>query len=809
MSEFANDPESGIFAFDERLSLLSELISSIDRPGDYCVDGRFYTPMPRIRVGGGGHLAFPLQLTHLLDLIALGERAPYGRGEQTILDRSVRDCWQVSPERVRLGGPSWNKTFDHILSRAAEGLGYPRDTVQAELYKLLVYETGGFFAPHRDTEKVDGMVATLVVALPVEGKGGELIIRHHDRETVVDMCSDDPSELVFAAFYADCEHETRPVTEGHRACLVYNLVVSPGCRVAKSVPDYSDHADRIAEEISARFGASDAPEKLIWLLDHDYSAAGLSFDSLKNVDAAVGRALIEAAGRADCALHAAVVHVDEIASADYHEYGYVREVPDIDESEYELGPIISRRCELDDWMHPELGSVEFGQLEVNPSELMPPERIMAWEPDESRLTEASGNVGAEVERLYRKAAFVLWPGKDGARVLAQAGTKALSILLEHAADGDGTSEGTNLPLDVIATNVADSWPIPGVYMHRSARDEWEQESAEMLSRLRAIGNLEATTLFFDRVVIPHYGPGLNVELVEAASELAEVDMPNRIRTLIAEHGFEQPEGIVDLAFDLSAGTGERHEAFPQDVLKDLVRRICLAVPGMMAARESSEELRSWEMPRQQRVNPLGVCTLRRIFQLAWRFGLDGSLTVVVDAVIDAPEVVPPDRILPPLLSDLDISNPDHVATSPAFMRLWRHAAKVLLARSGTPPPEPVDWVISVEGLSCGCDCCTDLVRFCADPVAKTHWIPVRTDLRKHLRSRIERVQADLKCRTERRGSPYTLVCTKTRDSHNRRRRQYAEDISEMQRLLSLSERLPEASEVASDLLAAVERRRDL
>ena len=28
----------------------------------------------------------------------------------------------------------------------------------------------GFFAPHRDTEKVDGMVATLVVALPVAGR---------------------------------------------------------------------------------------------------------------------------------------------------------------------------------------------------------------------------------------------------------------------------------------------------------------------------------------------------------------------------------------------------------------------------------------------------------------------------------------------------------------------------------------------------------------------------------------------------------------------------------------------------------------
>ena len=807
MSEYSDDLENGFFAFDSRLSRLSDLISSVDRPGDYCAHGRFFTPMPRLRVGRIGPLAFPLQLTQLQELIALGERAPYGRGQETILDRSVRDCWQISPDRVRLEGASWDEAFDHILNHAAEGLGYARDAVQAELYKLLVYETGGFFAPHRDTEKADGMIATLVIALPVAGKGGELIIRHHDRETAVHMRSEDPSELVYAAFYCDCEHEIRPVTEGHRVCLVYNLVVSPGGRVAASVPDYTDHADRIAEEIRARFSASDAPEKLVWLLDHDYSEAGLSFESLKNVDAAVGRTLIAAAPRAGCVLHAAIVHVEESAAAEYYGRGYVYEIMDIDEEDYELGEIFERRCELDDWMHPNLGSVEYGQLELNTFELMPPEKIMDWEPDESRLLEASGNAGAEIERLYRKAAFVLWPAKDGPRVLAQAGTQALSILLEQAVEGNGTGGGTDLSLDAVATEIAGNWPVPGVYMSRSSRDEWEQESAAVLSRLRSIGIRKASTLFLDRVVVPHYGPGLNNELVAAASASVDADTPGRLRKIISEHGCEKPGGVVDLVVSLSRETGRPGEAVPQDVPEDLVRRICLAVPGMIAARKSGGGSSYREGSIRQKVDPIQVLTLQQIFQLAWHYGLEDDLTAAVEALIEAPKVVRPDRKLPPLLSDLGSSHPEPAAASRGFARLWKHSAKVLLTRSAVPPPDPVDWAISTKGLSCGCSSCAELVRFCVDPVATTHRIPVRKELRAHLRSRIGSVRADLECRTERRGSPYSLICTKTRGSHERRRRQYAEDISEIERLLSVAERVPDSSDVASALQVAVERSR--
>ena len=209
---------------------LEKLLHSIDRPGDFCAHGRLFAPMPRLEVEGAGMVSFPVPDAQARALIEAAERAPYGKGPETLVDASVRDCWQIDAEKVRLGGSAWPETFARILDAAAAGLGCPGGRLDAWLYKLLVYEPGGFFLPHRDTEKTDGMIATLSVSLPVAGVGGELVVRHHDREVAVDMRAEEPSELTFAAFYADCTHEIRPVLEGHRLSLVFNLCLRPGDR---------------------------------------------------------------------------------------------------------------------------------------------------------------------------------------------------------------------------------------------------------------------------------------------------------------------------------------------------------------------------------------------------------------------------------------------------------------------------------------------------------------------------------------------------------------------------------------------------
>lgn len=201
---------------------LAALLDGIRRPGDFCAAGAAEVFTPRLEVDGIGPVALPLLPAQAEQLVAVAERAPFGRGQQTLVDTEVRCTWQIDAAKVQIHGQGWAKSLAAIVERVAEGLGVS-EPITAELYKLLVYDEGGFFVSHRDTEKAPGMFAALVIVLPSIYTGGELVVRHQDREHRLDLRRAESSEVGFAAFYADCLHEVSPVTSGCRLTLIYNL----------------------------------------------------------------------------------------------------------------------------------------------------------------------------------------------------------------------------------------------------------------------------------------------------------------------------------------------------------------------------------------------------------------------------------------------------------------------------------------------------------------------------------------------------------------------------------------------------------
>jgi hypothetical protein len=81
------------------------------------------------------------------------------------------------------------------------------------------------------------MFGSLVICLPTEFTGGQLIIRSPDLSTSVthdwgstsnERSSSSVCRLAWAAMYS--EHEIKPVTTGHRVTLTYNLYTPARCQ---------------------------------------------------------------------------------------------------------------------------------------------------------------------------------------------------------------------------------------------------------------------------------------------------------------------------------------------------------------------------------------------------------------------------------------------------------------------------------------------------------------------------------------------------------------------------------------------------
>ena len=105
------------------------------------------------------------------------------------------------------------------------------------------------------------------------------------------------------------------MAEGHRVSLVFNLFLRSSEDGLKA-PDYTDRTTRVAECL-AEWRDEGVTDKLVWLLEHEYSEDGPCFDTLKNTDATVAQVLGEAADRADCELHAVMLRIEEYGSPEF------------------------------------------------------------------------------------------------------------------------------------------------------------------------------------------------------------------------------------------------------------------------------------------------------------------------------------------------------------------------------------------------------------------------------------------------------------------------------------------------------------
>ncbi len=98
--------------------------------------------------------------------------------------------------------------------------------------------------------------------------------------------------------------------------------------------------------------------------------------------------------------------------------------------------------------------------------------------------------------------------------------------------------------------------------------------------------------------------------------------------------------------------------------------------------------------------------------------------------------------------------------------------------------EPTDWQQDIR-LSCQCQDCAELQRFLLSPLEKVHRFRVRQDRRQHLHHIIGKHQCDMTHITERKGSPQTLVCSKTRTHYQRDKKQWEERSALLESLRTL------------------------
>ncbi len=135
------------------------------------------------------------------------------------------------------------------------------------------------------TEKKDGIFATIIVVLPSQFTGGEAHLSHRGFNTVYDCSATSLNATTVMAWYTDITHEIKPIKSGYRLALSYNLI-----HTATSLRPAVSNNPTFVEGVTRALDSwlmSTHPEKIIYLLDHQYSLANLRGSALKGLDAAL------------------------------------------------------------------------------------------------------------------------------------------------------------------------------------------------------------------------------------------------------------------------------------------------------------------------------------------------------------------------------------------------------------------------------------------------------------------------------------------------------------------------------------------
>lgn len=731
----------------------------------------------QLEITGVGPLRLPLSARRARSLLEVARPARFGKGSRTILDREVRDTWEIARSRVRINQRRWRRTLEPELEAIRDELGLPQEVrLRARLDKLLVYEPGQFFRPHQDSERDDDMVGTLAVVLPSRYRGGSEIIELQGEKVRYTRTRNAERDLTFIAFYADCHHEVRPVTEGYRVVLVYQLLAD-GSRAAPRAAVPAAVVDSLAATLERYFETpvqirswqpAACPEKLVYLLDHQYSQRSLDWHRLKGADGARAAALREAAARAGCEVH--------LALADIHEtWDCIDERPgrdrwgrgrwgrggygdDAGEPEHlELVDLIDGHVELRHLIDAGGKAKRIASVGVSERELCFTTANDELEPQSSEYEPYMGNYGNTLERWYHRAAVVIWPRSlDFAMRARSDPSRALTELSRMLRKGQQEEAQAAV---------------------RSVASDWQRAVHEVKSR-----NLLARTMKV-------------CAALDDAELAAELLLPFRLTDL-------EPGCVAPLAGLCTAHGGEwvlaqlarcdeqrrRYREQGADAWEPRLAALCEAIRAEgsppMEAIARWLPAHEWERIRAialeelaDRDRPVAAEGLRdiaaRLVHVADAAVAAGA-PEVRDAIVHfltAPEhEVPTDALVFALRAARERIAPARLARL-GLAPLAAHAAGRLEATLAEPERSAGDWSIRAP-MRCTCELCEPLRRFLESARERTLEWPLAQARRQHVHHQLDAYALPVDHVTRRQGRPYTLVLTKREElfAHEARRR---------------------------------------
>ena len=544
--------------------------------------------------------------------------------------------------------------------------------------------------------------------------------------------------------------------------------------------------------------ATDPPNRLVYLLDHEYTPRGLNWRRLKGADASRVALLRTAAGKAGCEAVLALADIKTTHSAFPADegYGYRRRWDDADgeddydeddgnDTQYEIQELIDSEVTLTHWTGPYGTRLEETSLFADGTEVCASTPSGDLTPYAQQYEGYMGNWGNTLDRWYHRAAVAVWPRDQAFANRAETSPSwALDELTAMASSGDvpGAQAATVTLAPFWDSAVRGRTPeesgrTSGLFgtALRAADAVADASTAAMLLHPFRVENLTDAHVTSFAKIAGGYGHQWTADLLRT---WFGGDQP----AWAYGGGRERPQWVADFLPGLCVGLhaeGSAGAVAAQRLLdlawewisKDIRSGLGLSLPSY----------------RDEQLGGLGK-PLAAVLTAAAAIGAASTRDIVSGYIREQGDPVTTLELS--ALRAADQMPRDGARGDGGFGDLAADCAARLRARLARPQRASGDWSIELPAGGCTCDLCGTLCTFLEDRSRRTFEWPLAKDGRQHVHSRIDGAELPISHVTRRQGRPYTLVLNKTDALFSREREARIKDETDLKWLAA--ERKPGA-----------------
>ncbi len=714
-------------------------ISDIKGNGSYYCYGKMGYLIPKMKIDSKLDVSFPLLPETATKLIDHAQRAPYGKGHDTLIDTEVRNTWEIDGSKITFGNPDWKKLLNKILDKVKGSFSLEDVQIEASLYKLLIYEKGGFFLKHKDTEKEEGMFASLIINLPSEFAGGELEIEWMGESVKIDF-SRHIYDIAYAAFYSDCDHEVHKVDSGYRISLVYNLIKKDnGNQIGLS--SLPKAVDKIGE-LLIKLKENEFRKPYLLLLDHQYTQTNFSVNKLKDNDINKAEAILQAAQKAGYFVDLGLLnhHVSGTYEDDYYDngYGYGGE---IDAESVTMSEVYEEYVMIEDWLgvfYPAIKGLNSDEVEI----LNNRDYLNLEEAIDTYAEGYMGNYGPSLEYDYRIGAILLMPFHSIGSLIENASESVLLGWIEYFIDNDIK--------DVDFDNLVNN------FLSRESRYEsWEKDDLDILVDCMTQNLLKNKNEHLISYLAKHFNALSPQKAISLVKLLKNEEVHRLLFTALIDEKTGNFLTVLELFYELES----RAETGLPNILSDYSALIFENTSHIFKASGGYNPLSKDDDKVVSKI-------LKTLLKISDHLGINNFLEPIFSKSINRKFI---HQELAPIVKKYQSNR------NALWQFFYRLTIDNLRLYTETKPIKPSDWKRDFDYIG-KMDTPLEILKdFLLDSEKETLVYIRAQKYRNHMEYLISHLKLDISCLTVKRGSPHQLHLIKNLNSLKRKLKEYDED----------------------------------